>query len=215
MTVGGNVASDKAGCLTSGFNHLLEPNVKNHQKPGDERDYMMIEEPVSDILAAARGDLIVGTGHDLNLERMEEHQSPMDRGHATSVDNGAEVPHTRDSFGTGHNMVNNIALQPSIIGHNTMYSEHGEDNQPSVIDQNTTEPEHGEANQNVLVGNARVSSIDKGKIAVNTDSKSTLIGRKRDSHDVQVPSIMDRNPTAQTMAVIIYCTLPPKFWRFI
>ena len=66
------------------------------------------------------------------------------------------------------------------------------------MDQNAIELEHGEENQNVLVGNAaRVSSVAKGNIVVNTEGKSTLIGRKRDRHDVRTLSIMDRNPTAR------------------
>ena len=182
----------------------------------------MMQESVSDILTATWGVPTAGTGNDLNLERMEEHQSLVDRGHTSSVDNGAEVPHTKDSFGTGHNIIDNIALhrsnmdqnttesehgeenQPGIIDQNTTESEHGEENQPNVIDQNATELEHGEENQNVLVGKAaRVSSVAKGKKVVNAEGESTLIGRKRDSHDVRAPSIMDRNPTARTMEVII------------
>ena len=50
---------------------------------------------MSDILMATWGVPTAGIGNDLNLERMEEHQNPMDRGHTASVDNGAKVPHTK------------------------------------------------------------------------------------------------------------------------
>ncbi|ONK65540.1 uncharacterized protein A4U43_C07F38150 [Asparagus officinalis] len=176
----GHQLSDGGGCSLSGFGEDHPREEPNSTEPC----------PCSNVLPAAAEVQTIETANGSNLQRVETCENVVDREQSPSLDNGGEVAPTRDvnSGGSEHN-----------INHDTVM-------EPAIADQHPRESKHNKENQNVSA-KLRASLSDKGKRAINAEDTNNLAvnterkgktGKKRVSHAVGAPSIMDRNPTART-----------------